>query len=72
MYVSVLGKHKRNGFSIIIWDMIFEQDEYTIQIRYSNDTTGGVIIELEDEIQTTDARLVNFCAHGTSKYRYSC
>ena len=54
MYVSVLGKHSKNEFTIVIWDNIFNQDEYNIPIP-EGDTAGQEIINLMDEIGMTDA-----------------
>ena len=56
VYVSVLGRKPRNEFSIVIWDMIFQQDEYTITILDGGDTTGQEIINLANEIGMTNAR----------------
>ena len=32
VYVSVRGLASRNTFTIIIWDMIFNEDQYTVEV----------------------------------------
>ena len=59
MYVSVRGRHQQNEFSIVIWDRIFQQDEYTIPILNNDNTMGQMIINLVNEIRDeTDAMYV--------------
>jgi hypothetical protein len=56
VYVSVRGRNRRNEFSIIIWDMIFQQDEYTVTVLLNNGDTTGQLINLVDQIRETEAR----------------
>ena len=65
VYVSVRGRRPRNEFSIVIWDMIFQQDEYTITVLDAGDTTGQPIINLVDQIRdTTTAMYVTTAKTG--------
>lgn len=52
VYVSVRGLELRNTFSVIIWDMIFNEDQYTLNV------TEGVrdvaIFNLVDQLKITN------------------
>ena len=52
MYVSVRGLELRNTFSVIIWDMIFNEDQYILNV------TEGVrdvaIFNLVDQLKITN------------------
>lgn len=54
IYWSVKGIDSRNLFSVIIWDMIFTEDEYTITI--ATGMAGAVVFNLNDALRTTNVR----------------
>ena len=56
VYVSVRGLELRNTFSVIIWDMIFNEDQYILNV------TEGVrdvaIFNLVDQLKITNVTWV--------------
>jgi hypothetical protein len=60
VYVSVRGRRPQNEFSVVIWDMIFQQDEYTVTVLDDGDTTGQPIINLVDQIRDPTTATFSF------------
>ena len=52
VYVSVRGLALRNTFTIIIWDMIFNEDQYTVDVPEGVRDTQ--IFNLVDELKITN------------------
>lgn len=53
VYVSVRGVQAENVFSIIIWDMIFEEDTLTVHVR-DDATPSTEILDLTDHLKMTN------------------
>ena len=52
VYVSVRGHASRNHFSVIIWDMIFEEDLYTVPV--SEGVSDLDVFDLNDALRMTN------------------
>ncbi len=52
IYWSVKGVDPRNVFSVIIWDMIFPEDSYTVAIAAG--VGGATVFNLNNALRVTN------------------
>ena len=52
VYVSVRGRAPRNHFSVIVWDMIFEEDLYTVPVPEG--VSGLEVFDLNNALRMTN------------------
>ena len=53
VYVSVRGVQRHNTFTIVIWDLIFEQDEYALELVEGRGN-GTVFLRLQEQLRTNN------------------
>lgn len=51
VYVSVRGVQRHNTFTIVIWDLVFEQEEYALQVVEGRGN-GTVLLRLQEQLRT--------------------
>lgn len=56
VYWSVRGLHIHNQFSVIIWDMIFQEDSYTVYVLEG--VSGLAVFNLNDALKMTNVTYV--------------
>ena len=52
VYWSVRGLHIHNQFSVIIWDMIFQEDSFTVYVLEG--VSGLTVFNLNDALRMTN------------------